>query len=201
MVDRMRSYSLCKDRAKAPVEMFAAYEAVTLLAKVAHDIVQSSREKKVRPTLIGTAFVREFSNRTYNLSTVSASFDTSACKIPNFLIKLFNSTTQTFENVIFFQGKDRTTSLPFGRNVTWPGGRLPDNEPRCGFGGLNVECRKSSTETLLVSSVSVVATLSAILAGALFYIRWAEKKSAVHHVRGMLLSLDELVFGSRYTYG
>ncbi|GAV07029.1 hypothetical protein RvY_16919-2 [Ramazzottius varieornatus] len=172
MVNRMQSYSLCKERTTATVEMFAAYEAVTLLAKVARDIVQKARLNNKQPNFVGTTFVKELSNRTHDLLRESTNFDINACKIPDFLIKQFNSTSKSFENVILFCGKDNTSSFSFNRNLTWPGGHLPETKPRCGFDGSNNECRTNSTATILVSTVLVAAVLLITLLGVLVCFRY-----------------------------
>ncbi|GAU97194.1 hypothetical protein RvY_08535-2 [Ramazzottius varieornatus] len=116
-------------------------------------------------------------------------------------MKQFNSTSRSFESVLFYSGASHRITQPFGRDLMWLSGRVPGNELRCGFDGMKAQCHTSNVGML--TTVVVFLTLLTLLTAfgsAILY--WYHKyASGNFHGKMIFLMSTELIFSSEKGQG
>ncbi|GAU92244.1 hypothetical protein RvY_04348-2 [Ramazzottius varieornatus] len=108
-------------------------------------------------------------NQTFNSSSGKIYVNNKGHKVPNYVLKQFNNDTGEFQNVVLHNGAQRSWTFLFGKEIDWPDGIVPVNEPRCGFSGDKEECTSRDRRPVIIvgSVLALYAVCSFVVSTAM----------------------------------
>ncbi|OQV11495.1 hypothetical protein BV898_14225 [Hypsibius exemplaris] len=179
----------------------AAFESILLASQVIQESIDDSANLSD-----GKQFTRRFWNRTFILPTGKLYINENGDRFPDIVLRQWNAEEATFEagqkmalillnfkefnyNVYIFLAaesndlshaeRELLTARPQG--IVWPAGRVPPNEPKCGFTGRKQICLPSSGligSSLLAAALGGLAIAGLVIGiGAWVAIRYILERS------------------------
>ncbi|XP_053560201.1 atrial natriuretic peptide receptor 1 [Bombina bombina] len=153
---------------QSPIAAVAAafYDAVFLYAHAVNETRAKGYSMKNT-----SAILKHMWNRTFHGVTGFMKIDDNGDSENNYLLWDLYEPLGEFQVVSVYNGTTRSISPVPGREIQWPGNRIPTDTPPCGFDNSNPECLKASFSILEIMSIVICFILLAIIISSIFIYR------------------------------
>ncbi|KAM4663333.1 atrial natriuretic peptide receptor 1 [Discoglossus pictus] len=153
------------------------YSLVTLVAAAFYDSVMlyahAVNETQSKGYSISNASMvtSNMWNRTFHGVTGYIKIDDNGDSENNYLLWDLEEESGEFQIVSVYNGTQKSIIPVPGREIHWPGNRIPRDVPTCGFDNSNPECLKASFSILEIMSIVICFILLAITISSIFIYR------------------------------
>ncbi|KAM4690328.1 atrial natriuretic peptide receptor 1 [Rhinophrynus dorsalis] len=118
-----------------------------------------------------TAITTNMWNRTFNGVSGFMKIDDNGDRENDYSLWDMYEPHGTFQIVANYNGTLRSIIPVNGREIHWPGNRIPKDVPYCGFDNSNPECNKTTFSTLEIMSIVICFILLATTISSIFIYR------------------------------